>query len=180
LGHTRKMLTLQPMLTTDLDLVSGWLRTPEVARWYLVGSTIDNELNDLHRAIVGVEPTKVLLVVERAKPIGWCQWYLCGDYPEHAREVNAKPGDVGIDYAIGDPTRRRAGVGTELIATLITRIRRCHPHAGVIADPETSNIASRRVLEKNGFRLLDERPVASEPTAAPMAIYRLPPGVAAG
>jgi RimJ/RimL family protein N-acetyltransferase len=172
------MLTLQPMRTTDLDLVSEWLGAPEVGRWYLVGSTIDQEIDELNRCILGVEPTKVLLVVERATPIGWCQWYLCGDYPEHAREVNAEPGDVGIDYAIGDPTRRRAGVGTELIATLVSCIRQCHPHAGVIADPETSNIASRRVLEKNGFRLLDERPVASEPTAAPMAIYRLPPAVA--
>lgn len=174
------MLTLQPMRTTDLDLVTGWLGAPEVGRWYLVGSTIDKEIDELHRCILGVEPTTVLLVIERAKPIGWCQWYLCGDYPEHAREVNAVPGDVGIDYAIGDPTRRRAGVGTQLITTLVTHIRRCHPGAGVIADPEASNIASRRVLEKNGFRLLDERPVASELTTAPMAIYRLPPDVAAG
>ena len=173
------MLTLQPMRTTDLDLVSEWLGAPEVGRWYLVGSTIDQEIDELHRCIMNNEPTTVLLVVERAKPIGWCQWYLYGDYPEHARELNAEPGDVGIDYAIGDPTRRRAGVGTELISTLVIRIRQRHPHAGVIADPEASNTASRRVLEKNGFRLLGERPLESEPTTAPMAIYRLPPDVAA-
>jgi hypothetical protein len=58
--------------------------------------------------------------VPGANPIGWCQWYLYTDYPEHARDVGAEPGDVGIDYAIGDPNRRRAGVGTELIATLVT------------------------------------------------------------
>jgi aminoglycoside 6'-N-acetyltransferase len=174
------MLTLEPMRTTDLDLVTAWLDAPEVGRWWLVGSTIDKEIDELHRGIVGIEPTTVLLVIERGKPIGWCQWYLCGDYPDHARGVGAEPRDVGIDYAIGDPTRRRAGVGTELIATLVAHIRQRHPHAGVIADPEASNIASRRVLEKNGFRLLDERPVASEPTAAPMAIYRLAPDVAAG
>ncbi|MBO0880799.1 MAG: GNAT family N-acetyltransferase [Mycobacterium sp.] len=174
------MLTLQPMRTTDLDLVTGWLGAPEVGCWWLAGSTIDKEIDELHRGIVGVEPTTALLVLERGKPIGWCQWYLYGDYPEHARGVGAEPGDVGIDYAIGDPSRRHAGVGTELVATLVTHIRRRHPHAGVIADPEASNIASRRVLEKNGFRLLAERPVASEPTTAPMAIYRLSPDVAAG
>jgi RimJ/RimL family protein N-acetyltransferase len=174
------MLTLELMRTTDLDLVTAWLDEPEVRRWYLVGSTIDKEIDELHRCILGVEPTTVLLVVERGKPIGWCQWYLCTDYPEHARDVGAEPGDVGIDYAIGDPTRRRAGVGAELIATLVTRIRQRHRHAGVIADPEASNTASRQVLEKNGFRLLDERRLASEPTAAPMAVYRLPPDVAAG
>jgi RimJ/RimL family protein N-acetyltransferase len=178
-GHTGKMLTLEPMRATDLDLVTAWLDAPEVARWYVVGSTIAEEIDELHRCIVGVEPTTVLLVVERTKPIGWCQWYLCRDYPEHAREVGADPDDAGIDYAIGDPTRRRQGVGTELIAALVTHIRQRHPRAGVIADPEASNTASRRVLEKNGFRLLDERPLASEPTAAPMAIYRLAPDATA-
>jgi aminoglycoside 6'-N-acetyltransferase len=174
------MLTLEQMRTTDLDLVTAWLDAPELRRWYLLGSTIDKEINELHRCILGVEPTTVLLVVERGKPIGWCQWYLCADYPEHACAVGAEPGDVGIDYAIGDPSRRHAGIGTELIATLVTRIRQRHPRTGVIADPEASNTASRRVLEKNGFRLLDERQLASEPTEAPMAVYRLPPDVTRG
>jgi RimJ/RimL family protein N-acetyltransferase len=44
-----------------------------------------------------------------------------------------------------------------------------------MSDPDAGNVASRRVLEKNGFRLVDVRPVASEPTDDPMAIYRLPP-----
>jgi hypothetical protein len=44
-----------------------------------------------------------------------------------------------------------------------------------LADPEAANLASRRVLEKNGFRLVDKRPLASERTGAVMAIYRLPP-----
>lgn len=169
------MLTLEPMRTTDLDLVTAWLNAPEVGRWYLVGSTIAKEIDELHRCIVDIEPTTVLLVLERGKPIGWCQWYLCRDYPDHAREVGAEPDDTGIDYAIGDPARHGEGVGTALIATLVTHIRQRHPRAGVIADPEASNTASRRVLEKNGFRLLDERSLTSEPTAAPMAIYRLPP-----
>jgi RimJ/RimL family protein N-acetyltransferase len=169
------MLTLQPMATKDLDLVTVWLGAPDVGRWYLVGSTIAEEIEELRRCILGVEPTSVLLVIERGAPIGWCQWYLCSHYPEHAREVGAEPDDAGIDFVIGDPTRRRQGVGTELIATLVAHVRQRHPQAGVIADPECSNTASRRVLEKNGFRLLDERPLASEPTTAPMAIYRLAP-----
>jgi hypothetical protein len=59
------------------------------------------------------------------------------------------------------------------------RIRQRHLGAGVIADPEASNTASRRVLGENGFRLLDQRPLASQPTAAPIAIHRLSPDVAA-
>jgi aminoglycoside 6'-N-acetyltransferase len=80
---------------------------------------------------------------------------------------------VGIDYAIGDRGRRGGGFGTELIAELVAEVRRNHPAAAIFADPEAANRASRRVLEKNGFRLLAERPLASEPTDAVMAIYRL-------
>jgi RimJ/RimL family protein N-acetyltransferase len=172
------MLTLGPMRVAHLELVTGWLETPEVGRWYLVGSTIAKEIEDLRRCIEGCEPTAVLLVVERGTPIGWCQWYLCKDYPEHAREVGAEADDAGIDYAIGERARRGEGVGTALIAMLVAHIRQLHPRAGVIADPEATNIASRRVLEKNGFRLLGERPLASEPTPAPTAIYRLEPDLA--
>lgn len=163
------------MQAADLDLVESWLNLPEMARWYLAGSTIEEEVQDLFRCIAGSEPTEVLVVVDRNRPIGWCQWYLCRDYPEHADGVGAGPDDLGIDYAIGDPGSRGHGVGTALIATLVTYLRQRHPQAGIMADPEASNLASRRVLEKNGFELLGERPVTSERTRAPMAIYRLSP-----
>jgi hypothetical protein len=77
-------------------------------------------------------------------------------------------------------TRHRSagGVGTTLIATLVTEIRRRHPAAGILADPDAANMASRRVLEKNGFHLTAVRPVATEASNAPMAIYRLPSAAA--
>jgi aminoglycoside 6'-N-acetyltransferase len=173
--QNRGVLTLRRMGEGDLSLVETWLRDPEVARWYLAATTIEDELDDLRLCIGGKERTEVLIAVGPSGPIGWCQWYLCDYYPDHAAGVGAAPGDAGIDYAIGDPASRGRGVGTDLIATLVSYIRQRHPHAGVITDPEASNVASRRVLEKNGFMLLAERPVASEPTPVPMAIYRLPP-----
>lgn len=173
--HNRGVLTLRRMRAADVALVETWLRDPEVARWYLAATTIENELDDLRVCIGGEAQTEVLIVAGPSGPIGWCQWYLCHDYPDHAAGVQAGPGDAGIDYAIGDPASRGRGVGTALIAALVTYIRQRNPQAGVIADPQASNIASRRVLEKNGFRLEGERQVASEPTSAPMAIYRLPP-----
>ncbi len=163
------------MEAADLDLVAAWLDDSQVARWFLNGSTIEEEIDGLRRCLVGEEPTEVLIVADRDEPIGWCQWYLCREYPEHAEGVGARPDDIGIDYAIGDPARRGIGLGTALIAELVSFIRRQHRHAGIIADPEASNAASRRVLERNGFELLGVRPVASEPTQEPMAIYRLRP-----
>lgn len=168
-------LALRAMGSRDLDLVSRWLGEPHVARWYLTGSTVEQEVDDLRRCVAGVEQTRALLVLERSRPIGWCQWYLCSDYPDHAAAVGASQGDVGIDYAIGDPARTGQGVGTALIAALVAHVRQRHPGAGVIADPEAENLSSRRVLEKNGFCLLREGPVESEPTNAVMAVYRLDP-----
>ncbi|MCV7235733.1 GNAT family N-acetyltransferase [Mycobacterium branderi] len=172
-------MTLRKMQLADLDIVRAWLSTPEVARWYLPGSTIDRELEDLRRSIAGEQPTEVLVVVEQNEPIGWCQWYLCGAYPDHAAALGAEPEDAGIDYAIGEPGRRQNNLGTAVVAALVAHVRKHHPSAGIIADPEATNIASRKVLEKNGFQLVDERPVASEPTPAPMAIYRLAPATEA-
>lgn len=174
------MLTLRAMGPADLDLVKEWLNEPHVAQWYLDGSTIEEELEDLRQCVLGDQPTHPLVVAQDGRAIGWCQWYLCGDYPDHAAGIEAQPGDVGLDYAIGDPMSTGRGLGTALINTLILYIRGLHPGAGLIADPDASNIASRTVLEKNGFRLIDERPVVSERTDATMAIYRLAPEHATG
>ncbi|MHB8448930.1 MAG: GNAT family N-acetyltransferase [Mycobacteriales bacterium] len=164
---------LLPMTVADLALVESWLSQPHVARWYLAASTITCELDELRSSILGQEPTEAMTVLAGDRPIGWCQSYRCDDYPDHAAGVGAQPGDIGIDYAIGDPAWVGRGVGTALVSVLVNHVRPPQPEAGIIADPEAANIASRRVLEKNGFELLAERPVPSEATNAPMAIYRL-------
>jgi aminoglycoside 6'-N-acetyltransferase len=166
-------LTLRPMTLSDLGLVAKWLREPHVSRWYLAGSTVEAEVEDLRRAVADEEPTHPLIVIENGRPIGWCQWYACCDYLEHAAGVHAEAGDIGIDYAIGDVERTGQGVGTAVVAALVDYVRRDHPDAGVVADPETANLASRRALEKNGFELVGEGSLPSEPTDAPMAVYRL-------
>lgn len=167
--------SLRAMAPPDLELIAEWLPQPHVARWYLAGSTIEREIGDLRRCACGEEPTHALTVLVDGRPVGWCQWYRCDDYPDHAAGVEAAPGDVGIDYAIGDPACIGRGVGTALIAALVDHVRRKHALAGVVADPDAANLASRRVLEKNGFMLVKEGPIRTEPTDATLAVYRLPP-----
>lgn len=162
------------MTAADLHLVRAWLAEPHVAKWYLSGSTIEDEIADLEKCVSGEEPTHALVVMESGREIGWCQWYRCRDYPQHAEAVGAEPNDVGLDYALGDPTQIGRGLGTALIGVLVDQIRKRHPGAGLIADPEAANLASRRALERNGFLLQAERVVATERADEPMAIYRLP------
>ncbi len=164
---------MRSMQLDDLDLVARWLAEPHVAQWYLAGSSLEKELEDIRSSVTGTQPVHLLVALDDDRPIGWCQWYRCEDDPEWAAEIGAETGDVGMDYAIGEPASVGRGLGTELVAALVRLVRAGRPGFAVMADPEAHNIASRRVLEKNGFVLMAEKALASVPTDDPMAIYRL-------
>lgn len=164
------------MTGEDLPGIGAWLRLPHVARWWTPDTTAEAELA-LYRTRIGpdgLRDTIMLTVLHDGRPIGWCQWYRWADYPDEQAAMGARDDEAGIDYAIGDPAWIGGGTGTELIAVLVTEIRRQLPGTGVLTGPDAANIASRRVLEKNGFELVEIRPVATEPGDAPIAIYRLP------
>jgi aminoglycoside 6'-N-acetyltransferase len=189
------MLSLRAITEADLPAVEAWLALPHVARWWTPDATPEAETakyrerirqetgqretgqrgkDHEERAGQGREPaTHMLMVIVDGMPVGWCQWYLWADYPAEAEAIGARDGEIGIDYAIGDPAQIGRGIGSTLIATLVAEARRRHPGAGILTTPEAANIASRRVLEKNGFRLVAVRPIATEASDAPMAIYRL-------
>jgi aminoglycoside 6'-N-acetyltransferase len=160
------------MRPEDLELVEAWLSAPHVARWYLAGSSVEQELDHLRQAVTGEQPVHALVVEAGDEPIGWCQWYRCEIDPDWAADMGAGPGDIGVDYAIGEADRVGRGLGTELVRALVELVRAEDP-AAVFSDPEERNAASRRVLEKNGFELMGVRVMASEPTDDPMAVYRL-------
>jgi aminoglycoside 6'-N-acetyltransferase len=165
------------MTEADLPAVEAWLRLPHVARWWTPGTTPETETAKYRERIrqASRAAAHMLTVTLDGTPAGWCQWYRWADHPADAGAIGARDGETGIDYAIGDPAQTGKGAGTALIAALTAEIRRPHPGAGILADPDAANAASRRVLEKNGFRLVAVKPVATEATDAPMAIYRLPP-----
>ncbi|SRR5712691_3203276 len=174
--NVARVIALRPMAQSDLPALEAWLAQPHVARWWTADTTAEAELAK-YRERAGGEgdvATIMLTVLRNDLPIGWCQWYRWADYPDEAVAMAAFDHEVGIDYAIGDPSSINRGVGTELIAALITEVRRAHPGCGLLVAPDAANAASRRVLEKNGFELVAVRPVETEPTDRPMAIYRLP------
>jgi aminoglycoside 6'-N-acetyltransferase len=168
------------MTEADLPVVQAWLQLPHVARWWAPYATAEDEVADYRERVRpdSKPATHMLIVALDSAAVGWCQWYLWADYPTDAEAIGARGGEIGIDYAIGDPAQVARGIGTTLIATLVNEIRRRHPAAGILVYPDAANIASRRVLEKNGFHLVAVRPVVTEPNDAPMAIYRLPSAAA--
>lgn len=163
------MLTLRPMSLDDLATVALWLDAPHVARWWK-GDSVE----EYRRCIEGAEPTEMLIAVLDGRPVGFAQSYLWSDYPDAGSALGTAPGEVGIDYALGEADVLGRGLGTELVAALVRRVRTRYPGAGIVSDPDATNQPSRRVLERNGFGLVSERPVRTERTTAPMAIYRSP------
>jgi aminoglycoside 6'-N-acetyltransferase len=171
------MLSLRPMTEVDLPVVGAWLAFPHVARWWTPDTATAAETAKYRERVRQGSGSAVhmLMVTLDGEPVGWCQWYRWADHPADGEAVSVHEGEIGIDYAIGDPAQVGRGVGTTLIAALASEVRRHHPGAGIVTFPDAANTASRRVLEKNGFVLVAVRPVAREAGDAPMAIYRLSP-----
>ncbi|HWE54702.1 MAG TPA: GNAT family N-acetyltransferase [Acidimicrobiales bacterium] len=168
-------LELRPLTVADLATVAEWLDEPHVAEWWCNPGTAQEQLDEYRGLLAEARPlTVLLLVVDDGTPVGWCQWYRWDDYPDAAADIGAAAGDIGIDYAIGAPDRIGRGVGTALIRELVAHLGRLYPGAGFLAAPEAANVASCRVLEKNGFELVSTGPLASEPHDRPMAVYRRP------
>lgn len=172
--HRHRRVSLRPMGESDLDMVEGWLREPNVARWWLAYSAFEEQFGAICARVRGEADaaTHMLVVSEADRPIGWAQWYRWADYPTEAAAMGAMPGEVGIDYAIGDPAAVGRHLGTEMIAALVRYVRQDHPELGILVGPDAENLPSRKVLERNGFQLVAVRPVATEATDAPVAIYR--------
>ena len=164
------------MVLDDLPAVRRWLREPHVAHWWTPETTAEAEVAKIRRRVEAAGSATTMCSVEvDGRPVGWCQWYGWDDYPDEAAASGARTGEVGADYAIGNRDQIGRGVGTAMIARLVAVVRAHHPGAGLLIAPDAANAPSRRVLEKNGFSLVEVRPIVTEPTTRPMAIYRLAP-----
>jgi len=163
------------MEMSDLALVESWLREPHVARWWTRDTTAEAELTKYQARIERPSRTTMVMAVAEEECIGWCQWYRWDDYPTEAEAMDALPAEVGLDYAIGKASAVSRGLGTSLIAALVGDVRMRLGDVGFLVGPDARNAASRRVLEKNEFRLVTVRTVVTEPSEDPIAIYRLMP-----
>lgn len=65
-----------------------------------------------------------------------------------------KDGEVEIGYGIV-PSRQRRGYATEAVSTLVSLALSMPEVVGIVASTDADNVASQRVLEKGGFRLLE-------------------------
>lgn len=99
----------------------------------------------------------VALAIGHGHPVGWlvrCAGRVSGDCGIHAPVYDA--GCVEIGCGLADPYRGQ-GFGTELAQAISDRLLGQSIVSTVRARTDRSNAASRRVLEKAGFTVVDAR-----------------------
>jgi aminoglycoside 6'-N-acetyltransferase len=137
--------TFRPASRADLPLLSRWLRTPEVARWW--GDP--GEQAALLKQDLG-EPRMVMrMVAFRGRPFAYAQ-----DYPVHAwpqpHLAHLPPGSRAIDAFVGEPAMIGLGHGSAFLRLLAERLRA--EGAPVVAiDPDPANVRARRAYARAGF-----------------------------
>ncbi len=159
-------LRLRPVTVEDLESLVEFFAAPHVARWWHQDASLEAVTEKYAAAI---DETVRLLVLLDERPVGMAQWYLWS--VDDAAPYGVPPGTVGFDYLLGFPRDCDRGLGTRLIAALLTEF----PALDVWVTPEEANGPSCRVLEKNGFdrMAVKQCDVPGEPWAGPTAIYRL-------
>jgi aminoglycoside 6'-N-acetyltransferase len=145
---------LRAMAEADLPRLVAWFREPHVLRWWRDALELDEVRAKYLPRLTGVEPVHMLIVSERERPIGFAQWY-GWDTDEDRSYYAVEPGEAGFDYTIGEPNAIGRGIGTELVARLLELLRE-HYELGTLVSvtPHAENLASRRILENNGFALV--------------------------
>ena len=172
----RARVTIRPLTREDFPLLQRWLAMPHVQQWWgsepMTAADVERKYGP--RAD-GTDPTRVFAIELAGQPVGLIQCYRHADCADWDRVVGI-PAAAGIDYLVGEPTECGRGVGPAAIACIAPRVFGLYPEVGaIVAIPQAANQASRRALEKAGFRLAGERRLDSDDPsdAGPSAIYAL-------
>jgi aminoglycoside 6'-N-acetyltransferase len=146
------------MVADDLRLLHQWIQRPHALCWYGDHGTYEEVVAHYLPAIEGRDPTDHYIVELDRAPVGMVQTYLVADYPDYAELVGVTDRTTaGVDIIIGEEELTGKGLGTEVLRRFVDEIVFSRPETmGCVADPDASNIASRRAFEKAGFRPVRE------------------------
>jgi aminoglycoside 6'-N-acetyltransferase len=137
--------TFSPVTRSDLPLLEGWLKTPEVIAWW--GDP--GQQAALLRADINEPLMHMELVSFQGRPFAYAQHYEVHAWPQP--HLAALPtGSRAIDTFIGDPQMLGQGHGSAYLRILAARLMA--EGAPVIAiDPTEENRRAVRAYTRAGF-----------------------------
>lgn len=149
-------VSFRRLVDDDLPMMHRWLNEPGVVRWW-EGDDVTWEGVDADYGSGNVDPTEHWIASVDGDDVGWIQCYSSTDEPEEAEPwwtLGVDRTAAGIDYLVGEPAKRRQGVGSAMIrAFVLDVVFDLHPEwTQACAAPYAANTASWRALEKAGFR----------------------------
>ena len=178
-GISDGVLSFRPLTARDLPMLAGWLREPQVARWWNHETSREAVERDFGPSTRGEEPGQDLVVLLDGQPVGLLQRSVISDYPEDLAEFSAvievPPGAVELDYLIADPALRGRGLGSRMIAAAVADTWHSYPDApAVLIAVAAANAASWRAVEKAGLtRVAEGAMTPDNPVDDPLRyIYR--------
>jgi aminoglycoside 6'-N-acetyltransferase len=153
---TSREFSFQPIQHSDFAMLSRWLATPHVSRWWVDDPALDAIERNYGGVIDRTEPCEVLIVHLDNEPIGLIQRYRFDDYPQYIEELTpimqVPQHAYSIDYLLRSPEKLGKGLGAKMIRDFVVLIWELAPSpSSVIVPVNVANVASWRALERAGF-----------------------------
>jgi aminoglycoside 6'-N-acetyltransferase len=130
---------------SDIPLVTEWLAREHVSAWW-------DEPPNVEQQYFGEDPVSAFIAELDGRPVGMVQRYRWANYPTEATAVDARPGEAGVDYFIGEPELTGQGFGRAMLSAFLSQLVFSeHDVSGVRVDVDIENKRSWRCLERLGF-----------------------------
>lgn len=150
-------ISFRPLHDDDLPMMHGWLNDPAVVKWW---EGVDVSWPAVVARYGSGRSSEIehWIALAEGDPLGWLQCYSAADVAEE--EAYYWRGHIelretaGIDYLVGQVTRRQRGTGSAMIRAFVQDVVFArHPEwRRAAAGPFEANVPSWRALEKAGFR----------------------------
>lgn len=153
-GNDTYKIILRPLSDEHLPYLYKWCSDPNVLYW-TEGDDVESYPSEVvHQIYGGISQNNLCFVVEvNGEIIGEC--WLQKMNLLNVKEMYADSTDVRrIDMSIGEKFYWGKGIGTLFIGMLVNYAFECEPVDVLHCFCEDYNIRSRRVWEKNGFKLI--------------------------
>ncbi len=143
------MVGLASFDSSQVSVLSAWLRRQHVAPWYPVPG------ENIAWALCPPVGGSHAFIVFDDKPVGYLRWQIVGRATLDSVGLNELPTNaVDVDLLIGEPQYTGKGVGPAALHILIGRLREDPSLPLVGLTSSIKNVYAHKAFEKAGFHIV--------------------------